>query len=205
VVDVVPFVPLGVGRGAAEAADMMRAVSARDEFARWASAELGLPCFLYGPRPGGDRSLPEVRRGAFRTLHPDAGPPVPHPTAGAVAVGARGLLVAYNLWIGGGDATVARSVAAAVRSPAVRALGFDLDGGVQVSCNLVEPLRVGPAQVHDAVEALLEATGAGVTRCELVGLLPEAVLVQVPSRRWSELGLDPGATIEARLGEQVVS
>src|SRR5688572_13947872 len=87
-VDVVPFVPLS-------GALMADAVRARDEFARWAAATLDLPCFLYGP----ERTLPEVRRGAFRTLTPDMGPPAAHRSAGAVAVGARPLLVAYNLWL----------------------------------------------------------------------------------------------------------
>ena len=58
-----------------------------------------MPCFLYGP----ERSLPEVRRSAFSTLAPDAGPPRPHPTAGATAVGARPVLVAYNLWLADPD------------------------------------------------------------------------------------------------------
>src|SRR5207248_3034517 len=78
VVDVVPFVPLADST-------MADAVRERDGFARWAGRELHLPCFLYGA----ERSLPDVRRGAFTTLEPDAGPPEPHPTAGACAVGAR--------------------------------------------------------------------------------------------------------------------
>src|ERR1700722_2330339 len=89
------------------------AVEARDRFAQWAGADLGLPCFLYGP----DRSLPEVRRRAWRTLIPDTGPGAPHPTAGAVAVGARPILVAYNLWLADPDMTVARQIARALRGP----------------------------------------------------------------------------------------
>ncbi len=88
VVDVVPFVPL-------EGSALVDAVAARDRFARWAGATLGLPCFVYGP----ERSLPSIRRGAFRELAPDTGPPAPHPTAGACAVGARPVLVAFNLWL----------------------------------------------------------------------------------------------------------
>ena len=102
VLDVVPWVALegwpvrdvAPGTPGAE-----RARQARDSFAPWALAELALPVFLYGP----ERSLPQVRRQAWRGLVPDAGPPVPHPTAGAVAVGCRPLLVAYNLWLSGGD------------------------------------------------------------------------------------------------------
>ena len=71
------------------------AVAARDRFAAWAGSALDLPCFLYGP----ERSLPDVRRQAWSSLVPDHGPPSPHPGAGAVAVGARPVLVAYNLWL----------------------------------------------------------------------------------------------------------
>ena len=78
-----------------------------------------LPVFLYGP----ERSLPEVRRQAWWALRPDAGPDAPHPTAGAVAVGWRGLMVAYNLWLRGADLAQARSIAAArpiARRPGTR-------------------------------------------------------------------------------------
>jgi len=193
VLDVVPFVSVAPTEPAS-------AVEARDRFARWAGDELGLPCFLYGPLPGGhQRTLPEVRRRAFGDLAPDAGPPHPHPTAGACAVGARGVLVAYNLWLEGADLALARQVASSLRQPAVRALGLQLGDEVQVSCNLVDPSRVGPAEVVDRTVALLEGTGARVARCELVGLLPASVLEAVPADRWTELDLAPGSTLEARL------
>jgi glutamate formiminotransferase / 5-formyltetrahydrofolate cyclo-ligase len=184
--DVVPFVPL-------TNATIAHAVAARDRFATWVAARLDVPCFVYGP----ERSLPEVRRRAFVDLAPDTGPSVPHPTAGATCAGARGVLVAYNVWLApevGLD--VARSVAAAVRGPAVRALGLDAGGRAQVSTNLVDPLVVGPGRVYDAVAALAPVAGA-----ELVGLVPEAVLDAVPAHRWAELDLSPSRTIEGRLAE----
>ncbi|HEX2041356.1 MAG TPA: hypothetical protein VHF24_01855 [Acidimicrobiales bacterium] len=183
-VDVVPFVPL------LDTA-LEDAVAARHRFAAWAARELGLPCFLYGP----ERSLPEVRRLAFAGIEPDAGPPVPHPTAGAVCVGARPVLVAYNVWLGPeADVSQARAVAAALRGPAVRALGLDVGGQPQVSMNLVDPLSFGPDRAYDEV-----AARAPVARAELVGLLPAAVLDRVPEHRWVELDLDPSSTIESRL------
>jgi glutamate formiminotransferase / 5-formyltetrahydrofolate cyclo-ligase len=189
VIDVVPFVPLG-------GAEMADAAELRDGFAEWAGRELGLPCFLYGPLAGGgSRSLPEVRRDAFGALSPDTGPTVPHPTAGAVAVGAREAMVAYNLWLDGQDVTEARRLAGALRGPAVRALGFELSGGAQLSFNLLEPLRTGPDEVYDRAVAL----GARIGRAELVGLAPAAALDRIPSGRWAQLGLDRQATIEARL------
>lgn len=182
-VDVVPFVALA-GSTPAEA------VVARDRFARWAADELDLPCFLYGP----ERTLPEVRRQAFGALAPATGPDRPHPTAGAAAVGARDLLVAYNLWLVDPDLARARALAAELRGPAVRALGLAMGDEVQVSMNLIAPAEVGPAEVFDRV-----AARTAVTRAELVGLVPETVLHAVPAHRWEELDLSPERTIEARV------
>lgn len=190
VVDVVPFVALDGDTGAA--------CDARNEFAAWAGAELDLPCFLYGEH----RSLPEVRREAFGSLGPDAGPASPHPTAGACAVGARGLLVAYNLWLPDGDLEIARSIARQVRSPAIRALGLQVGHRVQVSMNLVDPAEVGPADAHDRVSALARAAGSDVEGAELVGLLPMAALEAIAPDRWEELDLSPERTIEARLARR---
>jgi glutamate formiminotransferase len=186
--DVVPWVSLTgwpVENGPIEPA-----VRVRDEFARWAGAELGLPCFLYGP----ERSLPDVRRHAWRSLLPDTGPAAPHPTAGSCAVGARPILVAYNLWLVEPDLNLARDIAGAIRGPYVRALGLGVGDRVQVSCNLIDPWIVNPAAVFDAV-----ARRAAVARAELVGLAPESVLAGIPRRRWRELDLDLSTTIEARL------
>lgn len=189
VVDVVPFVSLAPGPVGFE-----EARRARDDFAGWAGERLGLPCFLYGP----ERSLPDLRRHAFVGLRPDTGPMVPHPTAGAAAVGVRPPMVAFNLWLAGQDAREARALAARLRSDTVRALGFDLGGRAQLSFNLLDPFRVGPAEIYDrAVEA-----GAAVDRCELVGLVPRAVLDATPARRWTRLDLSPEVTVEARLARR---
>jgi glutamate formiminotransferase len=184
VVDVVPFVPFG------DATTMTDAIDARDRFAGWAARELGVPCFLYGP----ERTLPDVRRHAFGALAPDTGPSVPHPTAGAIAVGARPVLLAYNLWLVDPDLTTARAIASELRTAEVRALGLAVGDQVQVSCNLVAPHRVGPAEVYDRV-----ADRAAIARAELVGLAPRSVLDAVDPSRWDELDLAPDRTIEARL------
>ena len=169
-VDVVPFVPLG-------GSSTDDAVAARDRFATWAGTELGVPCFLYGP----ERTLPDVRRHAFTGLVPDTGGPVAHPTAGAICAGARPVLVAYNVWLADGvDVATARRVAREIRGPALRALGLDVGGRAQVSRNLVEPARVGPAEAYDAA-----AARAPVERAELVGMVPEEVLRAVPMDRWA--------------------
>ena len=174
-VDVVPFV----------GGDDARA--ARDAFCDWAWDELRLPTLRYGDDVG--RTLPEVRRVRGRSRRA-------HPTAGVAAVGARGPLVAYNVWLAdGADLGLARRVASAVRRPgAVRALGLPVGGRVQVSMNLVDPLSFGPADAFDAVAALAPVDGA-----ELVGLVPEAVLLAVPEDRREPLDLRPDRTVEARL------
>jgi glutamate formiminotransferase len=189
VVDVVPFVAL-------DGSTPADAVAARDAFARWFAAEHGVPCFLYGP----ERTLPEVRRGAFAGLAPDTGPDRPHPTAGACAVGARPVLVAYNAWLDRDDVGAARAIATAVRRPGLRTLGLQVGDRVQVSMNLLEPERIGPATAYDLVAEAALAAGCAVAGAELVGLVPRNVLHAVPRARWSELDLDEDRTIEARLG-----
>ena len=186
--DVVPWVTLQ-GWPVADG-DLRQSIILRDRFARWAAEELRLPCFVYGP----ERSLPEIRRHAWNPLEPEYGPGAPHPSAGAAAVGARPVLVAYNIWLAEPDLLLARSVAAALRGLSLRALGLRVGSDVQVSFNLIDPWRVGPGAVFDAV-----ASRAAVARAELVGLIPDGVLRREPSHRYRELGLDPSSTIEARL------
>src|SRR5436190_8363008 len=151
------------------------ALAARGRFAAWCTAELGVPCLLYGP----ERTLPEIRREVAHVA------PC-HPTAGRCAVGARPVMVAYNVWLASppADVALARAIAAAVRGPAVRALGLDVGGAAQVSCNLIEPAVVGPGALVDAV-----ASRAAVARTELVGLAPASVLAAERRGRWAELDL----------------
>ncbi len=195
VVDVVPFVDLVAGPGGRVLDGTLSvAAASRDRYARWAGGTLGLPCFLYGPRELGETTLPELRRQAWGQRMPDTGPSRPHPTAGAVCVGARKILVAYNLWLAEADLVRAREVAAEVRSPGLRTLGLQVGDRVQVSCNLIDPWSVGPADAFDAVASRVAVSGA-----ELVGLLPLAVLEAIPESRWAALGIGPASTIEARL------
>ena len=188
VVDVVPFVAL-------EGSSVGDALAARDDFARWLAHEHDVPCFLYGP----ERTLPEVRRGAFRELRPDLGPSAPHPRVGATAVGQRPVLVAYNVWVRGDDDASVVALAAAVRAPGIRTLGLAVGDRWQVSMNLVDPAGAGPGDAYDRVAELAAQHGVEVEGAELVGLLPAATLEAVPQHRWAELDLGPERTIEARL------
>jgi len=186
VVDVVPFVPLPGTPSTIETAER-----ARNQFAEWLAVSYQIPSFLYGK----ERTLPALRKQAFTEIRPEFGPDEPHPTAGAAAVGARGVLVAYNLWLESSDITTARSIAAALRGENLRTLALRVGESVQVSCNLVNPNRLGPGKAFDLV-----AEHAPIKRAELVGLLPRSVLDAEPTHRWSELDIGSEATIESRIG-----
>ena len=200
VVDVVPFVPISLaGTISDQFSDqdtMDDALAARDDFARWIADTHGVPVFLYGPDR---RTLPDIRRTAWRGLRPDVGPSEPHPTAGSACVGAREPLVAFNVWLEPGTPlAAARSIAATVRGDGVRALGLAVGEAVQVSMNLIEPARVGPAEAHDRVAAVAHEMRCTISRSELVGLVPRSVLSATPHERWSELDLADDRTIESR-------
>ena len=186
VVDVVPFVPLDLST-------FDDALFARNEFAEFGGHELGVPCFLYGP----ERTLPYVRAHAFKDLFPDFGPQQPHPTAGAMCVGVRNVLVAYNLWLKNTSLETAKLLAVSLRNESVRALGLQVGEYTQVSMNLIDPYLVGPAEVYDRV-----AEQVKIERAELVGLVPARVLAAIPRSRWAELDIGLERTIEWRIAQR---
>jgi glutamate formiminotransferase len=191
VVDVVPFVALD-RRQDAEAEIL------RNETAMFIANTFNVPVFLYGKLTDGtERSLPEVRRGAFSALAPDYGPKQLDPQRGASAVGARAILIAWNLWLRGVSIGEARDIVKSIRSPNVRALAFDVDDFVQVSCNLIDPAVIGPSRVYDQVASLLQH--GEIDHAELVGLLPREVLEKEDPKRWEQLGLSEQQTIESRM------
>jgi glutamate formiminotransferase len=222
--DVLPFVPLGPAtalRGAADP-DLDCAVLALRAGRRIAE-EAGIPVYLYGAaaRTPQRAALPAVRGRGFEALAaagplpagapgapppgpgplaPDLGGPGPHPTAGATAVGAREVLVAYNVDLAGADLDLARRIAGAVRErdgglPAVRAMGVALEGRglVQVSMNLLDYRVTPPAVAYAAVAGLAGRAGARVVRSEVVGLVPAAALA----------GIDP-ADLRLDVADQVL-
>jgi glutamate formiminotransferase len=202
VIDVVPFVALDE--------DHDVAADAAQAFAAWAVEELALPVFFYDDADPKRRSLPELRADAFVKRAPDAGPIRPHPTLGAVAVGARPPLVAVNCWLDTNDMIVARAIAREVREvdgglPGVRALGFLLEseGVAEVSMNLVDLPVTGLEVACSAVRLVAGRDDFEVTKVEIVGLLPAAELARCTEefREWA--GLSENLTIEARLAGQV--
>ena len=190
VADVVPFVPLN-------GATMDDAVALRNDTARWLASDEGVGCFLYGPDTlHGFSTLPEVRARARHGGEPDVPSATRDPRRGYAAVGAREVLMAWNVWLEDSSVTVAKELATAIRSASVRALGLDLGGATQVSCNLIGPATTGPLEVLRRVEQLLAGRGR-VARCELVGLAPASVLDALTAGEREACGLDPARTIEA--------
>ena len=188
--DVVPFVPVE-GMTLDDCAELARLTGKR------IGEELEIPVFLYesaATRPT-RVSLADVRRGEFEGLRdligkdesraPDFGPARIHRTAGATAVGARRVLVAFNANLNTGDVRVAKAIAAAIREQSgglknVRALGFSIENGrrAQVSMNLV---NVEATPIHRVLALIRDEAarhGASISGCEVVGLVPEAALLE---------------------------
>ena len=184
--DVVPFVPL-------EPRQMPAAIDAAHRAAD-ALADLGLPVFLYGEAASdpGRTALADHRRGGLARLAermaggewpPDRGPDRLHPTSGAVCIGARSPLVAFNLLLDTDQLAAAKRIAASLREsgggpPGVRALGFSLEsrGQVQVSVNLTDCERTSLLDVVRRADELAHSAGIRVVETELIGLAPRRVV-----------------------------
>ena len=188
-VDVIPFVPIGPTT-MEECVALARGVG--EEL--W--SRLRLPVYLYAAAASAPHRvrLPDIRKGEFEGLAekmaaegwaPDFGDPRPHPTAGAVVVGARRPLIAYNINLNTSDVSVARSVARAIREssgglPAVQAMGVAAASGqAQVSINLLDAATTSMARVFDAVRAEADRRGVAVEESEIVGLVPLDALLDV--------------------------
>ncbi|CAN5438978.1 glutamate formimidoyltransferase [soil metagenome] len=200
-VDVVPFVPLG-------GSSLRECVALAHRLGRSISERHGLPVYLYGAATSDaqGRPLAAIRRPGFEGLvealarpdgAPDFGPVRPHPTAGAVAIGARGPLIAYNIQLATTDIAVARRIAARVREQGgglarVQALGLYLpgEGRAQVSMNILDHVRTPLWRVWEEVARLAAAEGVPIADSELVGLAPAAALDAVADHL--DVSLPPG-------------
>ncbi|MDQ2712179.1 MAG: glutamate formimidoyltransferase [Acidobacteriota bacterium] len=186
--DVLPFVPLG-------ATTLEDCVALARRAGQRISAELAIPVYFYGAaaiRP--DRvALEDVRRGQFEGLReapianagkaPDLAGPMLHPTAGAVIVGARKVLIAYNINLRSTDLDLARSIARRIRTssggfPAVKALGLPLPSRnlVQISMNLTDYEQTPLHIVYAEVERLAGERGVEIEESEVIGLLPQKAM-----------------------------
>ncbi|HKG11129.1 MAG TPA: glutamate formimidoyltransferase [Gaiellaceae bacterium] len=205
--DVVPVVPI-------ELADMDRARSAARRVAERIAADLVLPVFVYGElapgrgpaffRRGGTEEL--ARRLESGELAPDFGPPRLDERAGAVIVGARRPLIAFNVDLMDADLVVARAIAAVVRErgggfPGVRALGLDLPlaGRVQVSMNVEDWEAAALHEILARVEEEATARGARVLGSELVGLMPAGAAAAAAGAQLNIADFDASRVLELRL------
>lgn len=205
--DVVPLVPLVRG-------DMPRAEQSASVLARRVGTELGLPVFLYGELGEGRRPA-FFRRGGLEELRarvdageliPDEGPAHIDPRSGVVLIGARHMLIAYNLELTTSEVSVAREIAAAVRHssggmPGLQAIGLELgaSGRAQVSMNVID---IETAPLHEVVERVREearARGVEIARGELVGLVPEHVVTDAAAAGVALPGVDESMILERRL------
>ncbi len=213
--DVVPFIPL-------RTASMEEAVSLARRFGERTSSGLGIPVYFYGKaasRPERE-DLAKVREGQFEGLReasvrdparrPDLGGPSLHPTAGAVAVGARPILVAYNAYLNTADVGVAKRIAHAIRArdgglAEVKALGFEIKerNRAQVSMNMTDVRRT---PLHRALGLIREEAaryGLTVEESEIVGLVPEDALLDAAEHHLQLNHFARSGILERRLGETV--
>lgn len=212
-VDVVPFVPL-------DGTTMSEAVAVARAFAELIATRFELPTYLYGEaalRPE-RRRLADVRREEYEGLRsrigndperaPDFGPSRLHPTAGAVAVGARKILIAFNVNLRTDDLRIATRIARAIREssggmPGVQAMSVLLTSPgrqptAQVSTNLLDWERTGIAEVVREVRRLANEAGTDIDRCELIGLAPAQALVGLDAGALSIADL-PARALEVRI------
>ena len=182
--DVLPFVPLA-NATMAQCVDLAHAVGRR------MAAELRVPVYFYGEAALSPerRLLEHVRHGQFEALReaalsdpsraPDAGGPAFHLTAGATVVGARKILIAFNINLHSDDLALAKLIARTIRTsnggfPAVKALGLPLQSRhlVQVSMNLTDYEQTPVHEVYAAVREMAATHGATIEATELIGLWP---------------------------------
>ncbi|MDQ6888602.1 MAG: glutamate formimidoyltransferase [Gemmatimonadota bacterium] len=208
--DVVPFIPL-------EETTMEECIALARQLGERVARELAIPVYLYeraATRPERE-NLADVRRGGFEGIRdeigrvadraPDFGEARVHPTAGAVAIGARPFLVAYNVYLG--DAShldIAKRVAKKVRGssgglPFVKGLGLAVDGQAQVSMNLVDVARTPMHRAFDLVRREAEAEGVATTWSEIVGLVPERALLDAAAHYLQLVKFTPEQLLERRL------
>jgi glutamate formiminotransferase len=184
--DVVPLVPI-------QGITLEECVTLAEELGQRIADELQLPVYLYADaaRRPERRRLPYIRQGEFEGLvqtigqperAPDFGPAQVGP-AGAVVVGARPFLVAYNVYLHSENVEIAKEIAKGIREssggfPAVQAKGFLVEGQAQVSMNLLDTAKTPLHVVYDEIARLAFEQGVAVDRSELIGLMPQSVILQ---------------------------
>ncbi len=181
--DVVPFVPVS-------GVSMKECIEISNKLAKKVSEELNIPVFMYeesAKRPE-YRNLADVRVGEYEGLKekmkdPDYGPKKLHPTAGAIVIGARKYLVAFNVNLDTKNIQIGKDIAKKIREkdgglPGVKALGFDVDGYAQVSMNLVDFEKTNFDEVYREIEKEAKKLGISIKSSEIYGMIPLESLVR---------------------------
>jgi glutamate formiminotransferase len=186
-IDVVPFVPI-------EGVTMAECVALARDVGAAVAEQFDLPVYLYEEASSNParKNLEDIRRGEFEGLpekmqraewRPDFGPAAPHPSAGAVVIGARMPLIAYNINLNTDRLDVAKKIAAAIRHSSgglryVKAAGFMLEdrGIAQVSMNLTNYEKTPIFRVFEIVRREAARYGVSILESEFVGLVPSAAL-----------------------------
>jgi glutamate formiminotransferase len=211
-VDVVPFIPL---RGCT----MEEAVALSKAVAETAAKRFGLPVFLYEQSASAPHreNLAQVRKGEFEGLaeklllpewKPDFGPATKHPSAGAVAIGARRPLVAYNVNLQSNNLAIAESIARKVRFSGgglryCKAMGVALAerGIVQVSMNMTDYTHTSLYQAFEFVKLEARRYGVAIAGSEIIGLLPMEALADVAAYYLGIEGFSMQQVLETQLME----
>ncbi|MDQ6689767.1 MAG: glutamate formimidoyltransferase, partial [Gemmatimonadota bacterium] len=212
--DVVPFIPL-------EGSTMEDCIALARELGQRVGSELEIPVYLYerAATTPARENLADIRRGEFEGLreelgknparNPDFGPSQIHPKCGAIAIGARPFLVAYNVYLGpASNLQIAKNVAKAVRGSSggfkyVKGLGLEVDGQAQVSMNLVDTEKTPLHNAFDFVKMRAEAEGARVTWSEIVGLVPERAMFDAAASHLQLRQFTPKQVLERQVREIV--
>lgn len=207
-VDVIPFVPI-------QGLSMKKCIQVAYQLAERIGQELEIPVYLYGEaatRPS-SKNLSTIRAGEFERLgeqldkdpnrKPDFGPPCMHPTAGAVVVGARQLMIAFNIYLESSDPTIARSIASRVREsggglPGIKALGFYIThlDRAQVSINVMDYRKTSLLKIFDRVCVEAHQLGTGVESSEIIGLVPQDALKEDVASAIQLKGFTPSQVLE---------
>lgn len=210
--DVLPFIP---ARGLA-----LRDAAASARRVAEGLAAMGIPVYLYGAA-GAGRSLSSLRAGGFEALaegfpagrEPDILPrpwahPGVHPTAGATCVGARPPLLAWNVCVSGLSLEEVRALARRLREResgfvGLRALGLYLPSSdvFQISMNLEDMESTPPMRVFEAIEAEVDGMGGRITQTEVIGTIPETLVLSAAASRLKLLDPDPSRLRGALLAE----
>ncbi len=206
--DVVPFIPL---RGA----DMEECVRLARRLGARVGAELRLPVFLYehAAQQETNRNLADIRRGGYESLkrriatgappQPDFGPRALGPAGGCV-IGARDLLIAFNVFLATDDVAIAKGIARSVRAssgglPHVKALGLRVRGQAQVSMNLSNYRVTSIARVVSAIEQEARRFGVHIDSSQIIGLIPGDALSAAEAEQLRVENYAPARILEWQL------